>query len=145
MTKATRGIQELAEQAGVSIRTLHHWTKLRVLPRPVGHGRSAQYTEGHVLRAQVIKHLREGKLALKAIHNKIAALNDEQLRALLPPDARASGGGNVSPPPPATTYPFHNWELVTLTNGLYLIVDPAQGALRRVADEIYRYYGTPAR
>jgi hypothetical protein len=36
------------------------------------------------------------------------------------------------------------WEVVELMDGLLLMVNPSKGAvLRRIADDIYRHYGTP--
>ena len=46
-----------------------------------------------------------------------------------------------SPPPPAPSYP--SWELVTLVDGLVLMVNTTKGPLvRRIADDIHRHYGT---
>jgi hypothetical protein len=37
------------------------------------------------------------------------------------------------------------WEVISLLDGMCLMVDPTKGvALRRVADEINRYYGAAA-
>ena len=65
------------------------------------------------------------------------------MRALVPasPAAPPSADG-VRTPPPEPSYPAVRWEVVTLMDGLVLLVNPAGGqVLRRVAADIYRYYG----
>jgi hypothetical protein len=48
----------------------------------------------------------------------------------------------VPAPPPAPMYPSVAWQVVTLMDGLVLMVNPNKGALlERIADEIYRLYG----
>ena len=93
-------------------------------------------------RVRVIQHLRTTRLSLNAIRARIGPLNDEQLRALLPPAPRATSRDGVPPAPPPPSYPAVMWESVTLMDGLILFVQSGKGAaLRRIADEIYRYYG----
>jgi hypothetical protein len=51
----------------------------------------------------------------------------------------------VPPPPPGVSYPAVSWELVVLMDGLILMGNPERGAvLRRIAADIYRYYGGAA-
>jgi DNA-binding transcriptional MerR regulator len=141
MTTTLLGIHDLEKATGVPMRTLRHWARKRLLPKPIGRGRVARYTDSHLLRALAIKHLRLSKLSLNAIYKRIAPLNDEQLRALLPPPARATTADGVPAPPPEPTYPFAHWELVELMRGLFLMVDPRQGpVVRRIVDDIYRHY-----
>jgi hypothetical protein len=93
-------------------------------------------------RARLIQHLRAARLSLEAIRRRIAPLSDEQVRALLPPEPRAVAPDGVPPPPPAPTYPSVPWQVVTLMDGLVLLVNPNRGAvLQRIAAEIYHHYG----
>jgi hypothetical protein len=63
------------------------------------------------------------------------------MAAMRPPSA-ATAPEQTHIAPPAPSYPFVNWESVTLLDGLVLLVNTNRGeALRRIADEIYRYYG----
>jgi DNA-binding transcriptional MerR regulator len=141
MATTLLGIHDLEKASGVPVRTLRHWVRERLLPKPLGRGRVARYTDSHLVRALAIKQLRVGKLSLRAIYKRIALLNDEQLRALLPPPARATTIDGIPAPPPEPTYPFATWELVELMRGLFLMVDPRQGpVVRRIVDDIYRYY-----
>jgi hypothetical protein len=99
-----------------------------------------------MVRARVIQHLRNAKVPLRQIRARISSLNEEQLFGLLPPDPRPTTADGAPLPPPDPTYPFSSWEVIQLMDGLFLFVDPTKGAvLRRIADDIYRYYGTPQR
>jgi DNA-binding transcriptional MerR regulator len=141
----TYGMRELQGLVGVQPRTLRHWVKKRLLPKPVGRGRGARYTQGHVLRAKVIRQLRAKGLSLGAIRTKLEALSEEQLVVLLPREQPNGLTGEGMPgPPPATTYPFVSWEVVTLMDGLVLLVNGSKApGLRRVVDDIYRHYAGP--
>jgi hypothetical protein len=47
-------------------------------------------------------------------------------------------------PLPEPSYPRASWEVVTLMEGLALMVNPTRGpALQRIADDILRRYGSP--
>ena len=143
MAGKTYGIRELQGLAGVQARTLRHWIRQRLLPKPLGVGRGARYTEQHVLRARAILHLRGQRRSLPAIRKQLGQLSDEQVLAMLPrtSDKRLTAEG-LPQPPPAPTYPSVTWEVVTLMEGLVLLVDSQRApGLRRIADDIYRYYG----
>lgn len=145
MAVGTFTMQSLEQQTGVSARTLRHWIRQKVMPKPIGRGRGARYDDRHVVRARAVQHLRtSGRLSLAAIRSRISPLSDEQVLALIPPLPRPTTPDGVPVPPPAPTYPAQTWEVVVLMDGLLLMVNPSQGAvLRRIADEIYRYYAAP--
>jgi hypothetical protein len=66
--------------------------------------------------------------------------------ALTPRQARAAAASvdGVPAPPPAPSYPSTPWEVVELSDGLVLLVNTTKGPLvRPIADDIYRYYGSP--
>jgi hypothetical protein len=73
-------------------------------------------------------------------------MSESELVALAQGEARARGASvdGVPAPPPAPSYPSTPWEVVELSAGLVLMVNSTKGPLvRRIADEIYRYYGSP--
>jgi len=145
MTTVDLGIHDLEKATGVPMRTLRHWVKSGVLPRPRGRGRVARYTETHLVRAQAIKYFRASKLSLREIKRRIGALGDDEVRVLLPPPARPISEQGMPAPPPPTTFPSATWEIIELTRGLFLMLDPRKGpGLRRIVDEIYKYYSVPA-
>lgn len=136
-------MRELHDMAGVQARTVRHWIRHKLIPKPLGRGRGARYTEQHVLLARVIQQLRTQRLSLRAIRARIAQLSPEQMQAMLPRprDTRLTPEGIPAPPPPPS-YPASSWELVPLMDGLFLMVNAGKApGLRRVANEIYRYYG----
>jgi len=134
-------VREIQTRTGVNERTLRHWIQKRLLSPPRGHGRAAYYTESQLLRVRAIQRLRESRLPLHAIRSRLAGLNDEQLRALLPPPSRKLSPEAPPPPPPLPKYPAVPWESVTLVEGLILMVRADVPALRRLAGDIYSHYG----
>ncbi len=145
MTTVDLGIHELEAATGVPMRTLRHWVKKGVLPGPRGRGRVARYTESHLIRAQAIKHFRASKVSIREIRQRIGALSDEEVKAMVPSPARETADGVPAGPLP-TTYPFAMWELIGLAEGLFIMLDPRKGpALRRIVDEIYKHYSLVGR
>jgi DNA-binding transcriptional MerR regulator len=137
-------MQELVAQSGVSVRLLRHWIRQKLVPRPIGRGRGARYDERHLIRARAVQHLRKSRVSIARIRVQLGSRTDEEVAALLPPQPRATTSEGLPPPPPAPTYPSSMWEMVPLMDGMVLMVNPARGQLlRRIADEIFRYYGTP--
>lgn len=142
MATATYTMDALAAASGVSARTLRQWIKQKVLHRPHGQGRAARYDEQHVLKARAVQQLRLGKLSLPSIRARLGGIDDEQLRALAPAVPRALTAEGVPLPPAPPTYPRTQWDVVTLMDGLILLVDARRGPLlQRIADDIYRHYG----
>ena len=142
MAVGTFTIQELVARTGVSVRSLRHWVRLKLVPKPIGTGRGARYDDRHLIRARIVQLLRSRRVSMPQIRAQLAGQTDEQLLALLPPPPRATTPEGLPLPPPAPTYPSSMWEVVPLMDGIFLMVDPGKGeALRRIANEIYRYYG----
>ena len=48
-------LAELADQAGVSIRTVRYYIQAGLLPRPEARGPGAHYTDEHLERLRLIK------------------------------------------------------------------------------------------
>ena len=76
-------IGQLAEHAGVTPRTIRYYTAEGLLPRPDARGHYALYGEQHLLRLQLIAHLKETYLPLSEIKARIENLDAEQMHALL--------------------------------------------------------------
>lgn len=134
-------MQSLQAATEVSARTLRHWIRRGVLPRPLGRGRGARYGEDHLLRARVARQLRAQRLSLRAIQRRMSGLSEADLRALLPPPVLKQTAEGLPAPPPAPSYPAVLWETVVLMDGLVLMVSTSRGALlRRIANDIYQHY-----
>lgn len=144
MAIGTFTMQTLQQQSGVSVRTLRHWIRNKLVPKPIGRGRGARYDDRHLIRARVVHNLRTSGMSLSAVRSRIASLSDDQLAQMLPPEPRPMTPEGVPVAPPSPTYPSETWEVVPLLDGLILMLNPNRGAvLRRIADEIYRYYAGP--
>lgn len=75
--------EELAEQAGVPVRTVRYYIAEGLLPAPSGRGRGTVYTEEHLLRLRLIRLLVEQRRPLAEIRQQLAGLSIDEVRALL--------------------------------------------------------------
>jgi len=79
----TMQIRDLAEAAGMTVRTVHYYVAEGLLPAPHGEGRQARYTVGHLARLKLVAALRDEGLSLAAIRARIAPLSDAEAAAAL--------------------------------------------------------------
>ncbi|HWR66531.1 MAG TPA: MerR family transcriptional regulator [Bellilinea sp.] len=86
-------IHELADQAGVSVRTIRYYISQGLLPAPDTKGRYATFNEEYRLRLELIRRLKEAFLPLKEIRDRIAGLDPAQIQALL--DQLEGGNLNI--------------------------------------------------
>lgn len=83
-------IEELAEQAQTSVRTVRYYITENLLPGPGSRGKGAAYTEEHLQRLRLIRRLTERRAPLAEIRDVMARVTDDEVRALLAEeDARA--------------------------------------------------------
>jgi len=61
------GVEELAERAGVTRRTVRYYVQRELLPPPRGLGRGKHYTEAHLATLVRIKELQEAGVPLDEI------------------------------------------------------------------------------
>jgi DNA-binding transcriptional MerR regulator len=143
MGNGTYTIQVLLQDLGITARTWRHWTRQKVVPRPIGKGRGARYDSRHLMRGRAVKALLSRGTSLRRIRGRIETLSEQELAALAPPPPRPTTPQGVPLPPPPPTYPSVTWEVVQLMDGLALMVNPNRGELlRRIADDIFRHYGS---
>jgi DNA-binding transcriptional MerR regulator len=76
-------IEELAERAGVSVRTIRFYIGEGLLPGPGGRGKAASYGAEHLLRLRLIRLLSERRVPLAEQRERLAALSTEDVRSLL--------------------------------------------------------------
>jgi DNA-binding transcriptional MerR regulator len=76
-------IEELADAAGVPVRTVRFYISDGLLPGPGGRGRAAFYGEEHQLRLQLIRVLAARRVPLAEIRERLAGLTLAEIRALL--------------------------------------------------------------
>jgi DNA-binding transcriptional MerR regulator len=82
---ATYSIEELADAAGVSRRTVRYYVQRGLLPPPTGLGRGRHYTSTHLRQLLWVRDEQAGGTALEAIAQKLAGTPEQAA----PPSARA--------------------------------------------------------
>jgi DNA-binding transcriptional MerR regulator len=70
--EAVYGIDELAEKAGVSRRTVRYYVQRGLLPTPTGVGRGKHYTEAHLARLVRIRELQESGVSLADVAARLS-------------------------------------------------------------------------
>jgi DNA-binding transcriptional MerR regulator len=99
-------LSELTDEAGVSVRTVRYYIAEGLLPPPVTAGPRSFYTQSHLDRLRLIDRLKTSYLPLKEIRRRLTALDDDEVRRLLEPDAAirpaiAPAARTVEESPPA--------------------------------------------
>jgi DNA-binding transcriptional MerR regulator len=147
-------LDELAEAADVSTRTVRYYVQRGLLPAPVFRGRDTAYSGEHLLRLQAIRRLQERFLPLDAIQAELERCSLDDLRRLaegrdepartvvaspvvaIPcaPPSRAPGAPRRSGRTPPRAERWDRWELAP---GVELHVAEGAGAAARVlVDEL---------
>ena len=87
-------IHELAEKAGVSVRTIRFYIDEGVLPVPATRGRYSVYSPEYIDRLALIRVLKDAYLPLKEIRQRMNSLDWDQVKAALaqPPTMEAEQG-----------------------------------------------------
>jgi DNA-binding transcriptional MerR regulator len=75
-------IKELAELTGTPLRTVRYYISTGLLPSPLGRGRSASYSEEHLLRLRIIRQLVEQRVPLNEIRQSLVPMSEPELREL---------------------------------------------------------------
>ncbi|HET9660787.1 MAG TPA: MerR family transcriptional regulator [Thermomicrobiales bacterium] len=76
-------LQELADSAGVSIRTIRYYIGEGLLPGPQGAGPQSHYTESHAKRLRAIALLKDRFLPLREIRKQLTGLDDAAIDRLI--------------------------------------------------------------
>ena len=96
-------ISELEKLAGLTRRTIHCYTKEKLIPPPDGTGGGAKYGEEHLLRLQLIKEMQKSHLKLSGIREALNAMNISEMNQLY---EKAQGGK------------MRSWDLDSIENWL---------------------------
>jgi DNA-binding transcriptional MerR regulator len=86
-------LQELADAAGVSVRTVRYYISEGLLPPPVQAGARSHYTRHQLDRLHLIGLLKDAFLPLKEIRRRLADLSDDELRQALEEAGQPDAGG----------------------------------------------------
>ncbi|MER3438078.1 MAG: hypothetical protein C4346_11115, partial [Chloroflexota bacterium] len=76
-------LAELAEEAGVSVRTVRYYIAEGLLPPAHIAGARSSYTQAHLDRLRLIGQLKAAYLPLKEIRRRLAGLDDEEVHRLV--------------------------------------------------------------
>lgn len=76
-------LNDLERETGVSSRTIRYYISEGLLQPAYGRGPSATYDPDHLLRLQVINQLKEERLSLKDIKERLSHLTPEDIAAML--------------------------------------------------------------
>ena len=79
-TKLT--ISELEKLTGINRRTIHFYTRKKMIPSPEGRGGGARYGEEVYLRLLLIKELQKSHLKLSGIKEALDAMTIQEMKSL---------------------------------------------------------------
>ncbi len=91
-------IHELAERAGVTVRTIRYYADEGLLPDPIQRGKYAYYTNAHLAQLRVILQMKDLHFSLREIREAIQTTPADLLREKLsPPKSAAAPAPAVEP------------------------------------------------
>lgn len=134
-------LDELAERAGVSPRTVRYYVQRGLLPAPQFRGRDTAYGPEHLIRLKAIRALQKRFLPLDSIETELKQRSLGELERI--------GNGTDGPEPqyrvPVTPFPpsppqwlrHEQWERIELAPGVELhLSDRADRNTRQRAEEL---------
>ena len=83
-------IDDLAERAGVPVRTVRFYIAEGLLPGPGARGKAATYGDEHLTRLLLIRRLAEQRVPLAEQRERLARLSPAEIRSLLAEEERRS-------------------------------------------------------
>jgi len=83
MLQADLLIGDLAQRAGVSVRTIRYYINEGLLPSPEIKGRYTYYSENYLFRLELIRRLKDSFLPLKEIRQRMLSLTDEEVKSFV--------------------------------------------------------------
>ena len=88
-------LQDLADLADVSPRTVRYYIAQGLLPSPRQVGPGAHYTDAHLARLRLIRRLQREHLPLAEIRTRLASLDDDAIAGLARADTTAPPEGSA--------------------------------------------------
>ena len=76
-------IKQLADRAGVTVRTIRYYVQQGLLPSPDSHGPATRYGAAHLDRLHLIRRLQREHLPLAEIRRRLEVLKDADVRRAL--------------------------------------------------------------
>jgi DNA-binding transcriptional MerR regulator len=140
----TYKLDELAEQAGISGRTVRYYVQRGLLPAPAFRGKDTAYTRAHLVRLRAIKKLQERFFPLDAIQAELEGKGLAELEQIAlhapPPHAppRARRAASDAPSARLTRWPLAPGLELTLSDGAS---DDAQELAERIRELVCQKQG----
>jgi len=139
----TYKLEELAEHAGVSARTIRYYVQRGLLPAPTFRGKDSAYGREHAVRLSAIKRLQDAHQPLDAIQEALAQRSLEEIERLA--EAVDLRPPMVAPPVIAPRTAGARWTRLVLDRGLELHVsEDATPDVRALAERLRALALTPA-
>lgn len=136
-------LDELAEQAGVSARTVRYYVQRGLLPAPPFRGRDTVYGAEHLLRLQAIRALQARYLPLDEIERLLGrCVSLDDIERLMSGDAQEADKPDAEPEE-ISCMPAQAWRRWELAPGLELHL--SQGASAEVEALAKRLLGLTSR
>ena len=143
-------LDELAQAAGTSPRTVRYYVQRGLLPAPAFRGKDSAYSREHLVRLRAIRHLQEQHLPLDAIQAELTRLSPGDLARLADGHAVASVPERRRLPPPSAppgppsggpvSGTLTRWSRRELLPGLELtLADDASAEARALAEELRNF------
>jgi DNA-binding transcriptional MerR regulator len=144
-------LEELAQQAGVSARTVRYYVQRGLLPAPVFRGRDTVYSGDHLLKLKAIRRLQERFVSLDAIQRQLAHCSPDELNTLVAEQETANTPASkterqtqaprLAPLSPTTVALSHllseRWQRWILAPGLELhLAEDADAVTRQQAEAL---------
>ena len=123
----TYSVNELADEAGVTRRTVHYYIAQGLLPASGSEGRGSRYGQGHLDRLRLIRQLQREHLPLAEIRRRLDGLTDAQVADL------TAIGEHLAPPRSAAFDYIQSVLAGTNTRAMPLPVAPPRPALHAPA------------
>lgn len=136
-------LEELAQEVGVSPRTVRYYVQRGLLPAPEFRGKDTAYTHEHQVRLRAIRRLQEHYFPLDAIQVVLERRSPHEIGRIA--DGHDLPAAQVEPETPLATRPHRAtkdvaWVRHTLVKGLELHVsDETDEATRALADDVRRF------
>jgi DNA-binding transcriptional MerR regulator len=101
MDKESYLINQLAERAGVTVRTIRYYVNEGLLPPPQTKGRYSAYDEDYLYRIKLIKFYKETYLPLSRIRELLEGMTPEEIKTTVEKYEKEPPEFNLPPTPDA--------------------------------------------
>lgn len=133
-------LDELAQAAGVSARTVRYYVQRGLLPAPVFRGRDTAYGREHLVRLRAIRTLQERHLPLDAIQSVLDSTSVAQLEKLGDATVEIQAPHTIVPSAPVARTNESTWRRIGLAPGLELhLSNEASERVRALANALVQW------